>query len=540
MFNSLLIFAFPLKFFLNFFTLSTGVDYFFNKLIAIVWIFISLIINLPTVRQRLNILFWREKMKQRVILALAFILLSGWLFWLPAQGLRKPVWAGQFYDADPVRLSRSLDLYVSSEQIVPEGKDIAGLICPHAGYIYSGKIAGAAYARARGKKVDTVVIIGPSHQYGFEGCSIYGKGGFETPLGVAEVDDKLAREISRVSGYGFVPQAHQKEHSVEVQVPFIQKTWPGAKIVPIVMGFQSSDTIEALSSALAKALKGKNVLVVASTDMSHFLNKEAANQTDRQTIELIKNLEINNLARKIERAENIMCGGGPVLTLLRYAQKLGKAEVQEVMYGDSAAAGGPADRVVGYFSALVLVEAKSRLMDFTGEEKKELLSLARKSIIHYLETGEMLQTFTQNPKFRQPSGAFVTLRINHDLRGCIGFVEPVYPLYQTIILSAVYAATQDPRFPPVRKSEINRIKIEISVLGPLEPVEDISEVEIGRHGLLIEQRGRSGLLLPQVATEFGWDRQTFLVEVCRKAGLPDNAWKQAGSLFKFEAVVFEE
>ncbi|MGB9835332.1 MAG: AmmeMemoRadiSam system protein B [Candidatus Saccharicenans sp.] len=479
-------------------------------------------------------------MNRRVWLALALICLLGSWHFLPAQGVRKPVWAGQFYEADPVRLSRALDLYLNTDKTLPEDKEIAGLICPHAGYVYAGRVAGAAYALARNKKVDTVVIVGPSHQYGFEGCSIYGKGGFETPLGVAQVDEKLAREISRASGFGYVPQAHAKEHSVEVQVPFIQKTWPEAKIVPIVMGYQSPETIEALSSALYKTLKGKNVLVVASTDMSHFLTREAANQVDRQTIELIKKLDLNTLSRKVERAENIMCGGGPVLALLQYARKLGQVEVNEVMYSDSTAAGGPADRVVGYFSAIILVEEKRQPMEFTGEEKQELLALARQSIAHYLETGQVLNIVPENPKFKRPAGAFVTLRINKELRGCIGFVEPVFPLYQTIIQSAVYAATQDPRFPPLRKSELNRVKIEISVLGPLEPVENVSDIEVGRHGLLIKQKGRSGLLLPQVATEFGWDRQTFLVEVCRKAGLPDNAWKQTGSLFKFEAVVFEE
>ncbi len=481
-------------------------------------------------------------MTRRVLLALftVIIIVLGGLGQALAQGIRKPVWAGQFYEADPSRLSRVLELYITSEQTVPEGKEIVGLICPHAGYVYSGRVAGAAYALARSKKVETVVIIGPSHYYGFEGCSIYPKGGFETPLGIAEVDEKLAKEISRASGFGFIPQAHQKEHSVEVQVPFIQKTWPSARIVPIVMGYQSSEAIEALSSALYKALKGKNVLVVVSTDMSHFLAREEANRVDRQTIELVKNLQLSALARKIERAENIMCGGGPLLALLQYAQKLGRAEVQEVMYSDSAAAGGPTHRVVGYFSALVLSAGKSRLMEFTREEKQQLLALARQSIAHYLETGQLLEATPENPKFRQPAGAFVTLRIGDELRGCIGFVEPIFPLYQTIIQSAVYAATQDPRFPPLRKSELSRIKIEISVLGPLEPVEDVSEIEIGKHGLLIKQKGRSGLLLPQVATEFGWDRSTFLVEVCRKAGLPDKAWKQPGSLYKFEAVVFEE
>lgn len=472
-----------------------------------------------------------------------FCLVAGVLFAFfsaQAQGIRKAVWAGQFYDSDATRLSRLLDIYLESAEIKPVAGEVVGIISPHAGYVYSGKIAACGYRLVKDKDISTVVIIGPSHQYAFEGCSIYLKGGFETPLGVAEVDEQLARELSKVSGFGYVPEAHQKEHSVEVQVPFVQKIFSQAKIVPIVMGFQTEKTIRMLAEALAKVLPGKKALVVASTDMSHFLSRHEANELDSRTISLIQNLEIKTLLRKIERGENIMCGGGPVATLLLYAQKLGAAKVAVLNYGDSAAAGGPEDRVVGYLSAAVYLEKKAENFELSVEEKKELLSLARKAIEHYLNTGELLNYTTDHPRFMEPRGAFVTIKEYGELRGCIGFVEPLFPLYQTIIQAAIYAATQDPRFPPLRKSELSRIEIEISVLTPPQPVSNVSEIKIGQHGLLIKQDGKSGLLLPQVATEFGWDRETFLKEVCRKAGLPDNAWKKPGSLYKFEAIVFKE
>ncbi len=469
-----------------------------------------------------------------------------WLFcWLligPAygQGIRKPVWAGQFYEADPGRLNRQLDLWLESAKEASVSGEVVGLIAPHAGYVYSARVAACGYRLVRGLSFDSVVIIGPSHQLAFEGCSIYLRGGFETPLGVVEVDENLARELARYSGFGYIPEAHDREHSVEVQVPFIQKVFPRARIVPVVMGNQTDRTIQALAAALTRATEGKKVLVVASTDLSHFLNRPRANERDGQTIELIKKFDLKTLGRQVERHENIMCGGGPVLALLQYAQKRGPARTEILSYSDSAAVGGPEDRVVGYLAAAVYLERSAGIEDLRPEEKKELLALARRAIETYLETGQGPAYQPASPRLEMRAGAFVTLRQKNQLRGCIGFAEPVFPLWETVAQAAILAATEDPRFPPLRKAELSSLRIEISVLGPLQPVSDISEIKIGRDGLVIREGQRSGLLLPQVATEQGWDRRTFLREVCRKAGLPDNAWKNSRGLFKFEAIVFQE
>ncbi len=456
------------------------------------------------------------------------------------QGIRKPVWAGQFYESDPVKLSRQLEAWLDSAQVRPAAGEVAGLIAPHAGYVYSARVAACGYRLVRGLDFDSVVIIGPSHQLAFEGCSIYLRGGFETPLGVAEVDEGLAKELARYSGFGYIPEAHDREHSIEVQVPFIQKVFPRARIVPVVMGNQTERTIQSLSAALARAAAGKKVLVVASTDLSHFLSRSQARERDRKTIELIAGFDLKTLGRQVERHENIMCGGGPVLALLQYARQRGPARVEVLSYSDSAAVGGPEDRVVGYLAAAVYLEPSGTIQDLTPEEKKELLALARRSIETYLSTGNLPDYKPLSSRLEEKAGAFVTLKERHQLRGCIGFVEPLLPLWETVARAAVLAATEDPRFPPLGRAELSGLQIEISVLGPLQPVTDVSEIKIGRHGLVIKEGQRSGLLLPQVATEQGWDRRTFLREVCRKAGLPDNAWKNSRGLFKFEAVVFQE
>jgi len=472
------------------------------------------------------------------------IFLSLWLLlvWSVsfAQGLKKAVWAGQFYEADPLRLSRLVDYYLEEAGNREAGGELVGLIAPHAGYIYSGKVAGSAYRVARNKKVEVVVIIGPSHYFGFQGCSIYLKGGFETPLGVAEIDERLARELARQSGFSFVAEAFEKEHSVEVQVPFIQKVFPGAKIVPVVMGSQDESTIRRLAEAMARVLPARDALVVASTDLSHFYPRSKAAEVDHRTITQISQMDIKGLLRRVERGENIMCGGGPVLSLLLYAQKIGPAMVEVLSYSDSAASGGPEDRVVGYLAAAVTIEKPVEKLELSATDRQELLQLARKAIAVFLETGELVSCDSNNQKLFQPAGVFVTLKKGNVLRGCVGFDEPVWPLWQAVVRAAVLAATQDPRFLPVRKSELKELEIEISVLGPLQPVKDISEIKIGQHGLVIKSGEKSGLLLPQVATEFGWDRLTFLRELCRKAGLPDTAWRARGVLFKFESDVFRE
>jgi AmmeMemoRadiSam system protein B/AmmeMemoRadiSam system protein A len=455
------------------------------------------------------------------------------------QDVRRPVWAGQFYEENRERLSAQLDGFFKGLENVPAvAGDIEALIVPHAGYVYSGKTAAAAYSLVRGKAFETVVIIGPSHRHGFEGCSIYPKGGFETPLGVVAVDDKLAAELSRASGFGFVPEAHQEEHSLEVQVPFIQKVLPGVRIVPIVMGYPSRRTIEALASALAKVLPGRSVLVVASTDMSHFFAKEKARKVDQETAALIKDLKIDSLVRKVVNGENIMCGGGGVAAVLTYAQKRGTPRVDILRYAESSEAGGPANEVVGYLAAVVTAGPAAEDFTLTAGEKKELLKLAREAVVEFVEKNKVLSYETKNPRFISPKGAFVTLRKRGALRGCIGFIEPVLPLYQAVIQTAIYAASEDQRFLPVSTNELPELEYEVSVLTPLRKISDPQIIQVGKHGLVISRDGNRGLLLPQVPVENHWNREAFLEQACLKAGLPPDAWKKGAEIFVFEAIVF--
>jgi AmmeMemoRadiSam system protein B/AmmeMemoRadiSam system protein A len=456
------------------------------------------------------------------------------------QGLRPPVFAGQFYPADPARLAADIDGYLAAAApAAPPSGRVVALIAPHAAYVFSGPTAAAAYAFVRGRTIDTVVIIGPSHRFAFEGCSIWPDGGFETPLGVARVDAGLAKEIARASGFRFRPEAFAEEHSVEVQVPFVQRALPGAAIVPIVMGAQTRATIRTLAAALAKTCLDKNVLVVASTDQSHFLPKAQAQATDKGTAALIQAMDTEALIRKTEAGENIMCGGGPVAAALLLAEKAGRPKVKILGRADSSGFGGP---VVGYLAAAVLSGEGPARQEFTlsPEEKADLLKMARKAVTEFLGSGEAIEDRSGRKTFEEARGVFVTLTKHGDLRGCIGFIEPVFPLGQAVIRAAIYAATEDPRFPAVAPAELNDLRFEISVLTPTKEIANPRLVNVGQHGLIVERDGRKGVLLPQVPVENGWDRETFLAQGCLKAGLPEDAWKHGAKLSVFEAIVFHE
>jgi len=472
-------------------------------------------------------------------LIISLLFLSGLASAADSTQTRKPAWAGQFYDADPARLAAQVDRFIRTGSPDVPGRRPLAIIAPHAGYVYSGETAGRAYAAAAGQDYETVVIIAPSHHVGFEGCSVDESDFLETPLGAVAVDRDVVRLLQKESSFGYVPKAHASEHALEVQVPFVQRAWPKAKIAPVIMGTQDGATARILAKALARISKSKKILVVASTDMSHFLPKAKANVLDASTIALIKSQSTGGLLRKLGRNDNILCGGGGVVAVLLYAQEIGPAAVETLGYADSSEAGGLADGVVGYCAAAVYPQSgKEQPFSLSAEEKAELLRVARRAVEKAVDSGTLLNYEPKVESLRVPKAAFVTLTRNGALRGCIGFIDPITPLAQTVIQASYYAALEDRRFEPVSSAELKDLRIEISVLSPLVRVDDTGLIRVGKHGLVIAQGGRSGLLLPQVAVEQGWTCDEFLEEACLKAGLPRDAWKKGAEIYSFEAVVF--
>jgi MEMO1 family protein len=465
--------------------------------------------------------------------------------------IRKSVIAGTWYPGNPSTLTGDIRRYLEKVPEQAVGGPVVALVSPHAGYVYSGQIAAHGYRLVEGRGYDAVVVIGPSHRVLFRGASIWSSGGYETPLGVVRIDRDLAGAI-----LGADPvlnsdrKPHAAEHSVEIQLPFLQVVLGTFSFVPVVMGTQDLRTCEALSEAIFQAAKGKNVLVVGSSDLSHFHTYEQAKRLDQAVVDLVEKRDYRGLSRELEDGTCEACGGGPVVTAMLYAEKSGARGVKVLHYANSGDVTGDRRQVVGYLSAAffkdnpgekAMAEKKSVIgVGLADDEKQALLRIARASIQAEL-AGKKPPAAKGQGTLDEKRGAFVSLKKRGHLRGCIGFIEAKKPLARTVEEMAVAAAFQDPRFEPVRREELKDVKLEISVLTPLRKVADVGEIEVGTHGLYIRKGSRAGLLLPQVATEYGWDRDTFLKETCRKAGLAPDAWRDPETeISLFSADVFGE
>jgi len=472
---------------------------------------------------------------------------------LSADGVRAPKFAGTFYPGNPTELAGMVDSMIALAVVPSDVGRPAALISPHAGYIYSGPTAAHGYKLLTGLDYSTVIIIGPSHRVAFDGCAVYNRGKWQTPLGDVEIDADLADRFCNESQMIYPgTEEHRQEHSIEVQVPFLQRVLGSFKIVPIEMGYQSESTIKALADALATLLRGRDdILMVASTDLSHYFPRETAEQYDNYCISLIQNMKGETLASKLQTDTAKMCGGGPTAAVMIACEELGLTGVRILKYDDSGTSSGDLTGVVGYVSAVIYGEDKVETKPQKSEdndteeylsksEQHALLKLARQSIEAAVKNGDRPTLENLSGKLVGPGAAFVTITINGQLRGCIGYTEAIMPLNVCVSECAISAALRDPRFNPLSESELDKIDLEISVLTPLVDVADVNDIKVGRDGLMISHMGRRGLLLPQVATDYGWDRETFLAQTCRKAGLPSDAWKSGAQIQKFTAFVFGE
>jgi AmmeMemoRadiSam system protein B/AmmeMemoRadiSam system protein A len=468
------------------------------------------------------------------------------------EAIREPAVAGSWYPDNPDALSQAIKRYLdNAEKEKIEGK-VIGLVSPHAGYIYSGQVAAYAYQSIEGKTFDAVVVVAPSHRALFKGASIYDRGGFRTPLGVVPIDVELSQKMmEKRKEIQFIPEAHAQEHSIELQIPFLQVVLKSFKLVPIVMEpYWSWETCQYLSSAIVETVRDKNVLLVASSDLSHFHSYEKAVELDRIVLNHIERLDPEGLNRDLKQGRCEACGGGPIICIMLAAKALGANKGRVLQYLNSGDVTGDRSRVVGYAAGVLYqttggtekMEEKKKVgidLGLNEQEKKTLHDIA-KTVIENKARGKAVPEFkVDSPILMENRGAFVTIQKKGQLRGCIGYIEGRGPLYKTVEEMAEAAAFRDPRFSPVREKELPELEIEISVLTPLKRIKDVSEIEVGKHGIYIKKGWNSGLLLPQVATEYGWDRQTFLEHTCNKAGLPSNAWKDKNSeIYIFSADIF--
>ncbi len=473
-----------------------------------------------------------------------------------AQGDRQPYAAGSFYPSSPEALRASLEKYFREAAEKPAGGEVRALIVPHAGYAYSGPVAAAAYSRLDpDARYHTIFIIGTSHTALYEGASIYATGNFLTPLGKVPVNSDLAGKLVRENRYFHEdPGVHAKEHSLEVQLPFLQ-AWlrHPFRIVPILIGTRNLSALRSMAESLEPYFSPENLFVI-STDFSHYPPAADAERIDRSTAEAVATNDPDRFLKvfrmndqePVRGMATAMCGWPGVYALLTLSREEPSLRYQLVRYRNSGQIpGGDPGRSVGYWAITLekgIETETGNTMNLSLDDKKELLGIARQSLQYYLQHHSMI---TIDPHklpadLLQEGGAFVTLLRNGELRGCIGRFADSDPVYLTVEKMAVAAGTQDSRFKPVSPEELDGLEIEISVLSPLQPIQSKDEIVLGKHGIYMRKGFSTGTFLPQVATKYNWSVEEFLGRCARdKAGIGYYGWKDA-ELFVYEAVVFSE
>lgn len=464
--------------------------------------------------------------------------------------MRKPAVAGQFYPNEPFQLSEDIKNYLSSAAIKAPG-NIKALIVPHAAYMFSGEVAATAYAQLDKSKIyENVFIMASSHQTSFRGASVYQDGNYLTPLGEVKVNENIVNHLqAHAKLFKFRKEAHKYEHSIEVQLPFLQYIYgDNLKIVPVVLGTSDLKEIKQIASALKPYFLKDNLFIISS-DFSHYPSYEDANEVDMELAKIIlennsekfislvkhrKNLSVSNLGTRA-------CGWSSILSLLEMT-KNEKFIYQHLAYrnsGDSAL--GDKIKVVGY-NAIAVSSEVSSILNLNEDEKSLLLQIARNSIEHYITKGESLEieSISIPKKLFEKAGAFVTLRLHKKLRACIGNFGTDKSLYKMVVDMSIAAATRDSRFDPVHLEELDKIEIEISVISPLRKIDAVDEIEIGRHGIYIKKGLQTGTYLPDVAKDHNFSPEEFVSHCSKyKAGLGKHGWKQA-ELFIYETLRFEE
>jgi len=436
--------------------------------------------------------------------------------------IREPVVAGQFYPRSPAELKALIKTMVDERA---EKRDVIGYYAPHAGYVYSGPVAGAVVSRI--KPADVYVVMGPSHTGMGAPFSIMTEGSWRTPLGQVEIDVPLAKQILAGSRrLASDTLAHSQEHAIEVQLPFLQHLSPRFTFVPIVLAHATAAVYTEIGKAIAKAIKdaGKRAVIVASGDMTHYESQKSARAKDQQAIDAMLALDAGLLLTRVEKLNITMCGYGPAAVLINAAKELGANHAELVKYQTSGDATGDFDSVVGYAGVI-----------FASRYESPLVKLARETVESYVTRATVPSPKALTPEMQGRAGVFVSIHKGEELRGCIGTIGPTEPnIALEIVQNAVSAATRDPRFPPVTPAELSRLNYKVDVLTDPEPIKSTDELDPKRYGVIVEAGWRRGLLLPDLE---GVDSVEYQIEICRaKAGIGEN---EPVKLYRFEVKRYE-
>jgi len=465
--------------------------------------------------------------------------------------------AGSWYPGEPAALKKLLQQCLDRVKKPELPGEPVVVIAPHAGYRFSGPCAAAAFKAVEGKSFSRVILIGPSHGTGgpFSGGAVPTVTHFATPLGNVPLDTETCRKLIAADGFVAADGAHAREHCLEMELPFLQCVLKdfGKGIVPIVVGRVDAKTLTKMAATL-RGVADEKTLVVVSSDFVHygpdygyvpFKQDVQANiaRLDGAAIDRILAVDHRGFVDLVEGTRATICGRWAIAVALEaFADR---ADVEGVALG-YAASGAMLNDWTNSVSYAAIALCRGAAAPLTEAERKVLLRIARDQVREHLRSGKQLadveKRYELPPRLKKKAPAFVTLTRDGQLRGCIGHLQPVEPLYASVLHNAV-SACKDPRFvdDPVTAAEEPKLHVEISVLSRFKQIGSVDEVKVGRDGLIIRSGRRQGLLLPQVPVQQKWDLQRYLVGLCRKAALPDDAWKAPETrMYRFTGQVFGE
>lgn len=475
--------------------------------------------------------------------------------------VRPSALAGGWYPGDRQELAEYVDGLLDGVKARTPELPVRALIVPHAGYQYSGATAAEVFALVRGREFERVLVLAPSHRSGFQGLSIADVDAYETPLGALPLDGPAVAELRKSNLVGTDATAHAREHAIEIELPMLQRTLaPGWRLVPVLVGRLEGDDYRKAADLL-RPLADDSTLVVVSSDFTHYgprfgympfsldgKTPDRIRELDDGAIERILALDAAGFLDYQSDTGITICGYRPLALLLRMLPA--DVSIRRIAYATSGELTGDWSNSVSYVGMLVGSPvplsgggASERTGAAPGIDPAHLALLHRLAVLgvghavlgqtdeRSARIGEIVQGLPD--RLQEHTGAFVTLKREGRLRGCIGYILPRKPLYQAILENGFNAARIDRRFIPVSPDELDGLEVEVSVLSPPRPIDSPDELVVGEHGVILRKDGHEAVFLPEVAAEQGWTRDDTLSHLARKAGLPEDGWREGASFEVF-------
>lgn len=498
--------------------------------------------------------------------------------------------AGSWYSADPERLKAHLEEMLdraspltdeetinkltNSNQRLEE--PITAIVVPHAGYAFSGQAAAHAYALVADRQVKRVILLGPSHHVGFHGAALPASSAFATPLGALMVDRATVDELATYPLFALRPEVHRVEHSLELQLPFIRQTLGVVPIVPIIIGQLNDESEMRLIAEVLRGFMQEGDLLVVSSDFTHYGPRydyqpydgpirAVVEELDRTSFSHLSKLDLESFVQFQTETKDTICGFYPCAVMCAL-MPLGTRVTALKYYTSQDCLSEDSDNSVSYIAIALSGQHWPEKVDtipdardvvhLSDEERWALLALARKTLEVHLNENRLVSPKEAGISITEPMkrcfGTFVTLykpaqgvsNMGHgdkDLRGCIGSMWPVAPLWQLVQENAIAAAVRDPRFPPLHSTEMKDVIIEVNVLTPPRRIRSKEQIVIGRDGIIFAKAGHNSVFLPHVMTEFGWTVDETLKQLAIKAGLsPDDVTGAKLDIFQSEIISEDE